>query len=51
MIIDVIQNSVLAETYAKYYKEITGKELPSRQEQEAQQIGASSDFGNVSTLG
>ena len=42
---------MLAEMYAKYYKGNTGKELPSRQEQEAKQVGASSDFGNVSALG
>ncbi|KAI7851289.1 hypothetical protein BDC45DRAFT_608148 [Circinella umbellata] len=47
---NVIQNSVLAELYAKYYKENTGNDLPTRAEQEAQEVGASTDFGNVSAL-
>ncbi|KAI9249190.1 hypothetical protein BDA99DRAFT_524270 [Phascolomyces articulosus] len=47
---NVTQNSVMAEMYAKYYEEITGKPLPSRQVQEAAQVGASTDFGNVSAL-
>ena len=51
LILDVIQNSVLAELYAKYYKENTGNDLPTRAEQDAQEVGASTDFGNVSALG
>ncbi|KAI9277259.1 hypothetical protein BDA99DRAFT_532331 [Phascolomyces articulosus] len=44
---NIIQNPVLADTYAKYLEEF-GQELPSRQSQEANPGGASTDFGNVS---
>ena len=50
-IIDVTQNSVMAETYTHYYNEFgRSKPIASRQEQEALQLGGSTDFGNVSVL-
>ncbi|KAI8139674.1 hypothetical protein BJV82DRAFT_625678 [Fennellomyces sp. T-0311] len=44
---NIVQNSVMAETYAKYLKEF-GHDVPSRQAQESAPAGASTDFGNVS---
>lgn len=45
---DVIQNSVLANTYAQYMQSQFGVELPSRELQEVAGVGGSTDFGNVS---
>ncbi|KAI9495260.1 hypothetical protein BDB00DRAFT_815357 [Zychaea mexicana] len=49
---NVIQNPVMAETYARYYREFgsKGKPIESRQAQEANQMGGSTDFGNVAHL-
>ncbi|KAI8144462.1 hypothetical protein BJV82DRAFT_513192 [Fennellomyces sp. T-0311] len=47
---DIKQNSVMAETYTKYYESISGMTIPSRQAQEAAPVGGSTDFGNVSYL-
>ncbi|KAI9468686.1 hypothetical protein BDB00DRAFT_966707 [Zychaea mexicana] len=44
---NIVQNPVLAETYAKYLKEF-GHEVPSRQIQEATLFCFLLDFGNVS---
>ncbi|KAI7851288.1 hypothetical protein BDC45DRAFT_559516 [Circinella umbellata] len=48
---NVTQNSIMAETYTRYYNEFGRAEpIASRQEQEALQLGGSTDFGNVSVL-
>ncbi|KAI9489364.1 hypothetical protein BDB00DRAFT_932040 [Zychaea mexicana] len=47
---NIVQNSVMAETYAKYYDAFGGVPIPPRQAQEVIHVGASTDFGNVSVL-
>ncbi|KAI9489346.1 hypothetical protein BDB00DRAFT_876436 [Zychaea mexicana] len=47
---NIIQNSVMAELYTKYFQNLGGAPIPPRQAQEAAQIGGSTDFGNVSVL-